>query len=325
VTTRSPITTLGLQIPGFAFPGVPDAHIFSTVKNIALRAEEAGFDSIWIMDHLHQIAAVGDEEDPILEAYTTLAALAACTSSAALGALVTAGGFRNPALLAKMVTTIDVISGGRAILGIGGGWHEEEHASYGMPFPPVAERIDRLAEVVEICRAMFRDHRPQFTGKHHSIDGPLNVPMPLHPDGPPILIGGGGEKKLIPTVARLGDACNFFGAPATVRHKIDVLERACDAVGRDPGLITKTWLGTAIVARDEEELQLGRELLGRQLSLPPDAAAAFAISGLEDEVLEQVAAYRAVGVDGVLVALQDPHTEGCVERAGAVLRAAMDA
>lgn len=322
--TRQPITRVGLQFSGYSFAGVTDDKLFQHVADVARAAETAGFDSLWAMDHLHQIATVGSRDEPILEAYTTTAALAAVTSVARLGVLVSACGFRNPALLAKMVTTIDIISGGRAILGIGAGWHEEEYRAYGMDFPPPGERLAQLAEAVQICRAMFTEHAPRFSGKYHSIDEPLNVPRPINPDGPPILIGGGGERVLIPLIARFGDACNFFGGPATVRHKIDVLERACAAVGRDSGEITKTWLGHVIIADSERELQESLDRLGTLLDLPPDAARGFALCGTRSEVRRQVAQYRGSGVEGFILAVLDPTDLEHLHAVGTTLREAMD-
>lgn len=322
--TREPVTRLGLQLAGYSFPYVADSHIFERVSQIAQLAENSGYDSLWTMDHLHQIDSVGDPEEPILEAYTTLAALATVTKSAQLGVLVTASGFRNPALLAKMVTTIDIISGGRTILGIGAGWHEEEYLAYGIDFPPIRERLAQLSEAIQVCRAMFTSHAPSFTGKYHQLAGALNVPRPVRPAGPPILIGGGGEKVLIPMVAQLGDACNFFGGPATVRHKIGVLEKACEAIGRDPAEITKTWLGAVIIADTEQELQVSLERLARLYALSPRAVRGFALCGAESDVLRQLGQYQAAGIDGVIVSPLDPDDEECIQRVGTTLRSAID-
>lgn len=322
--SRPPLTRVGLQFAGYAFAGTMDDKLFERVVDVARTAESSGFDSLWTMDHVHQIASVGDREDPILEAYTTLAALAAVTSSARLGVLVSACGFRNPALLAKMVTTIDIISGGRAVLGIGAGWHEPEYRAYGMDFPAAPRRLAALTEAVRICRAMFTEHAPRFTGTHHRVAEPLNVPGPLDPAGPPILIGGGGERVLIPLVARLGDACNFFGGPATVRHKIGVLARACAAIGRDSTEITKTWLGTAIIAESERAQQEALERLGALLALAPGATRGLALCGTRDEVRRQVGEYRAAGVDGMIVTVLDPGDLDHVARVGGTLREAMD-
>lgn len=172
--TTAPFTRVGFQYASFSFPGVPDHRMFEQILAIAQTAERSGFDSIWVMDHVQQIATVGEREDPILEAYTTLSALAMATETVGLGVLVTAGGFRNPALLAKMVTTIDIISKGRAILGLGAGWHGEEYAAYGMPFPPLGDRMRQLSETIQICRAMFTQSAASFQGKHFRLDGALS-------------------------------------------------------------------------------------------------------------------------------------------------------
>ncbi|MEU6404718.1 TIGR03560 family F420-dependent LLM class oxidoreductase [Streptomyces sp. NPDC046985] len=302
-----------------------DDKLFQTVVDIARTAEASGFDSLWTMDHVHQIASVGEADEPILEAYTTLAALAAVTSTARLGVLVSCTSFRNPALLAKMVTTIDVISGGRAVLGIGAGWHEEETHAYGMDFSPSArQRLAQLDEAVQICRGMFTESAPRFSGTHYRVDEPLNVPGPLHPDGPPVLIGGGGERVLIPLAARRGDACNFFGGPATVRHKIQVLERACADIGRDSAEISKTWLGTAIVTDSEAELQESLERLGSLLGVAPSAARGLALCGAPAEVRRRVAEYRAAGVDGMIITVLDPSDLDHLHRVGVTVREAMD-
>lgn len=317
--TRRPITRLGLQLGSFSFPGVSDADIFARLVEVAQAAEQAGFDSLWTMDHLHQIDTVGDREEPILEAYTTLAALAAVTETAGLGVLVTACGFRNPALLAKMVTTIDAISRGRAVLGIGAGWLEEEYRAYGYDFPQPRARLEQLSEAVQICRTMFTRHEPEFKGKHFRVDRPVNIPAPVRLGGPPILIGGGGERVTIPLIARHGDACNFFGAPATVRHKIGVLERACAEIGREPGEITKTWLGHVVLADSEADLQRDLDRLGHLFDQPARAAQGFALAGTEEQILEQRERYVAAGVDGLLLTLLDPGDVDYVRRVGALL------
>lgn len=321
--TSTPFTRVGLQFAGYAYPGVPDVQLFERVADIARTAEQSGFDSLWTMDHVQQIATVGDKADPILEAYTTLAGLAVATSTAKLGVLVSASGFRNPALLAKMVTTIDVISRGRAVLGLGAGWHEEEYRAYGMEFPPIGRRMDRLSEAIQICRAMFTEHAPVFPGEHHRIDQALNVPPPVRPGGPPILVGGSGERRLIPMVARLADGCNFFGGPRTVRHKIDVLRRACEEAGRDPATITKTWLGTALIAESERDLRAGMERMGRLLGVAPAAVPTFCLCGTPEQVTEQAARYREYGVDGVIVSMDDAYQLEQVSRAGKALAEAM--
>ncbi len=319
-----PVTRVGLQLSGYTRSGISDRDLFTGVVDTVLAAERSGFDSVWVMDHLHQISTVGEAEEPILEAYTTLAALAALTSRVRLGALVSACGFRNPALLAKMVTTLDVISRGRAILGIGAGWHEEEYRAYGLEFPPARERLRQLEEAVRVCRKMFTDPEGRG-GPDRTGPVPLNVPPPVQIGGPPILIGGGGEKVLLPLVARHGDACNLFGAPATVRHKIAVLRRACADIGRDPDEITMTWLGTAIVTESEWELKEQVERLAALFKLPPRAVRGFALSGTPDEVARQVAAYRREGIEGIIVNVLDAGDVRHVERVGSVVREAMAA
>jgi F420-dependent oxidoreductase-like protein len=286
--SRELVTQLGLQIPNFTFPGVRDADLFETVAGIATTAENSGFDSVWVMDHLYQIEMVGPKEDPMLEAYTLLAALAARTKRASLGTMVTGVTYRNPALLAKIVTTLDVISGGRAILGIGAAWNDDEHAGYGYDFPSAGERLDRLEEALQITRAMFTGQTPSFQGRHYRIENVLNNPKPIR-GRIPILIGGSGEKRTLKLVAQYGDACNLFGDPDGARHKLDVLERHCADVGRDPAEITKTVL---LTVKDPSK--------GAQL----------------------VSAYAAVGVDGVVVNMPNIADLTAVAKVGEALRSA---
>jgi F420-dependent oxidoreductase-like protein len=233
------VTRLGLQIPSFTYPGVPDDRLFDKIAEIAVTAEESGFDSVWVMDHYYQIPMAGLVDEPMLEAYSLLSAIAARTQRARLGAMVTGVTYRNPAFLAKVVTTLDVVSSGRAILGIGAAWNEQEHRGYGWDYPPDRERLDRLEEALQICKAMFTEERPSFTGMYYRIEEALNSPRPVTPGGPPILIGGGGEKKTLLLVAKYADACNLFGMP-DIQHKLDVLKRHCETVGRDYDEIEKT-------------------------------------------------------------------------------------
>ena len=189
------MTTFGFQIPGFRHAGAPDAEMFDHTLEHAHAAEESGFSSVWVMDHFWQLPALGGPDEPILEAYTMLGALAARTERVQLGTLVTGVTYRNPALLAKMVTTLDVISHGRAVLGIGAAWYDVEHVGYGFEFPSARERLDRLEEAVQICRALLRDERPSFQGKYYRTDDARNVPKPIQPGGPPIMIGGAGSGR----------------------------------------------------------------------------------------------------------------------------------
>jgi F420-dependent oxidoreductase-like protein len=221
------------------------AAVFGRLAEAALAAEESGFDAISVPDHVHQNRTGGGPASPMFEAYTVLGALAAVTSSARLLALVSPVTMRAPGLLAKAVTTLDVISGGRAVLGVGAGWDVAEHEAYGIDFPGLGERFDRLDEELAICRALFTSEQATFTGKFYAVRDAYNVPRPVR-GSIPVLVAGGGEKRTLDLAARYGDACNVFaGDPESVRHKFDVLAGHCDRVGRDPAEITKTVFGFA--------------------------------------------------------------------------------
>ena len=200
----------GLQIPNFTQGDTPTA-MFDEVVERATAAEETGYDSVWVMDHFYQLPPMGGPTVPMLDSYTLLGALAARTSRVRLGTMVTGVTYRNPAHLAKIVTTLDVISGGRAILGLGAAWYDVEHEGLGFDFPPAGERLDRLEEALQICRAMFSEEAPTFDGRYYRIHQARNVPRPVQPGGPTILVGGGGEKRTLQLVARYADMCNLFG------------------------------------------------------------------------------------------------------------------
>jgi F420-dependent oxidoreductase-like protein len=229
---------IGLHISNFTWPeGAP--RLGAVLADVATAADEAGFERISVMDHLWQIRGIGPPEHEMLEAYTALGYLAGHTRRAKLLTLVTGVVYRDPGLLAKAVTTLDVLSGGRAILGIGAAWNEDEARGMGLLFPSTAERFERLEEALRICRQMFdRDETP-FTGRHYRLDRPLNSPAPL--SRLPILVGGGGERKTLRLVAQYADACNLFRTPE-LRHKLDVLKQHCETVGRDYDEIEKTVL-----------------------------------------------------------------------------------
>src|SRR2546423_3571699 len=201
----------GFHMPNFTFADAKGAALFDRVVEQAKAAEAAGFDLVTVMDHFYQIGGIGPVTDPMLEAYTVLGALAASTSKVKLGTLVTGVTYRNPAILAKQVTTLDVISKGRAILGIGAAWNEEEHKGYGIEFPPIGRRMDRLDEALTIEKLMFTEERPSFEGKYYRIERALNVPRPIQPGGPKILVGGGGERRTLRLLARHGDIGHWFG------------------------------------------------------------------------------------------------------------------
>src|SRR5215475_6503204 len=209
-------------MPNFSFQDVPREQLFDHVAGLTQAAESAGFDLVTVMDHFYQIRAVGPETEPMLEAYTALGGLAARTTRILLGTLVTGVTYRNPALLAKMVTTLDIVSGGRAVLGIGAAWYEEEHDGLGFEFPSAGERLDRLEEALQICRAMFTEEAPSFTGKHYRIEKVLNVPRPIQENGPRIMVGGSGEKRTLRLVARYADMCNINGCLERVGDLLDL-------------------------------------------------------------------------------------------------------
>ncbi len=217
--------------------------VFARLQAAAQVAEEAGFDALSVPDHLQQNRVGGGPDSPMFEAYTLLGALAMRTSSARLLALVSPVTLRVPALLAKCVTTLDVLSGGRAMLGLGAGWDEAEHAAYGLPFPGTGERMDRLDETLAVCRAMLTGPRATVAGAFYSLSDAPNSPRPV--GAVPVLVGGGGEKRTLDLAARYSDACNVFGDAATARRKFDVLEQHCERAGRDPGQITKTVFASA--------------------------------------------------------------------------------
>jgi F420-dependent oxidoreductase-like protein len=244
----------GFHMPTFTFPGIPNDRLFDRVAENAKAAEKAGFDLVTVMDHFYQIRGIGPETEPMMEAYTTLSALATQTSRVKLGTLVTGVTYRNPALLVKQVTTLDVISKGRAILGIGAAWNEDEHRGYGIEFPPIAQRMDRLGEALTIAKLMFTQDRPSFEGQYYKIDRALNVPRPIQPGGPKILIGGGGERRTLRLLAEHGDIGHWFGGNLEdLKRKRRVFEEHCAAVNRDPSEVLLTVGLTLVLAENERD------------------------------------------------------------------------
>ncbi len=230
---------LDLHISRFDWAGGPTG-IGPGVADLAQRAEAIGVRTLSFMDHYFQMDWMAPAEDPMLEGYTALGFVAGRTQRLRLRLLVTGVTYRHPGLLAKAVTTLDVLSSGRAELGIGAAWYEREHRGLGVPFPPTAERFERLEEAIEICLQMWSDDNGPYRGRHYQLDETLCSPMPVSAPRPRILIGGSGERKTLRLVAQYADACNIFGGPDEVAHKIDVLRRHCDAVGRDPNEIEVT-------------------------------------------------------------------------------------
>ncbi|WP_433468272.1 LLM class F420-dependent oxidoreductase [Spirillospora sp. CA-128828] len=231
---------IGLQIPSFTFPGGPE-QIGPVFGRIAREADQGGLHSLWVMDHFFQIGMVGAPEEPMLEGYSALAYAAALTERITLGTMVTGVTYRHPGILVKTATTLDVLSGGRAWLGIGAAWNEEESRGLGIAFPPTAERFERLEETLRIAQRMWEGDESPFEAEHYRLERPLNSPPALRRPHPPILIGGGGEKKTLRFVARYADACNLFDGDE-LPHKLDVLREHCEREGRDYTEIEKTSL-----------------------------------------------------------------------------------
>jgi F420-dependent oxidoreductase-like protein len=246
---------IGLDIADFTWPSGP-AKLGSTLGDIARTADQAGFDSIWVMDHFWQIRMNGPEYHEMLEGYSALGYMAAVTKRAKLGTMVTGAIYRHPGILAKTVTTLDVLSGGRAWLGIGAAWNEAESRGLGIPFPGLKERFERLEETLQICQQMWEGKRGSekpFRGEHYQLERPLNSPQSLTRPHPPILIGGGGEKKTLRLVAQYANACNLFPTPEIPR-KLDILREHCKAVGRNYDDIEKTSLFTFDLGDNGENL-----------------------------------------------------------------------
>src|SRR5881275_1744955 len=304
----------GFHMPTFSFPGVSNDKLFDRVLENAKAAEAAGFDLVTVMDHFYQIRGIGPETEPMMEAYTTLSALATQTSRVKLGTLVTGVTYRNPAQLAKMVTTLDVISRGRAILGIGAAWNEDEHNGYGIEFPPIAQRMDRLDEVLTIARLMFTEERPSFEGKYYRIDRALNVPRPVQPGGPKILVGGGGEKRTLRLVARYADMSHWFGPLADIKRKSEILDRYCEEEGRDPATITKTMGAPVVLVENEGQAKTVME------RMPPERRVMFQ-PATPDQAAEILKDFIDVGIEGFTFGNPTMRTPEEIERARRLIKA----
>jgi F420-dependent oxidoreductase-like protein len=302
----------GYHMPSFTFAGVADADMFDHVVDLAQAAEAAGFDLITVMDHFYQIGPVGAEEEPMLEAYTTLGALSARTERVLLGTMVTGVTYRNPALLAKIITTLDVLSKGRAVLGIGAAWNESEHQGYGFEFPPIGRREDRLEEALTIAKAMFTQERPTFTGTYFSIDRALNQPRPIQPGGPKILVGGRGEKRTLKLAARFADMTNWFGSLEEAAPHLKILDAHCETVGRDPAEILRT-VSVPIVLADGE-----RDKAAVLAALPQNRGRAVVAVTMSEgaEILHQ---YMEAGFGGFIFRNVTTRTPEAVARVGELI------
>ncbi|MFL5731629.1 MAG: LLM class F420-dependent oxidoreductase [Chloroflexia bacterium] len=269
---------IGLQVPSFTWEG-GDARLGETFGAIGRRAEDAGFDSIWVMDHFFQLPGIGPAEWPMLEGYSALSFIAGQTSRIKLGTLVTSVTYRHPGVLVKTATTLDVLSGGRSYFGVGAGWYEREHQGLGVPFPPLKERFERLEEMLQIAHMMWSGEVGKYSGKYYQLAETLNSPQVLSKPHPPVMIGGTGEQKTLRFVAKYGDACNLFFRMGddVLKHKLDVLKGHCDAEGRPYEEIEKTTLGTLTVTRQggDENTQTPQEAIdyfGRNAEMGLDHA-----------------------------------------------------
>jgi F420-dependent oxidoreductase-like protein len=323
----------GYQIPLFTYPDVPPEGLFARVVDQARTAEAAGFDSVWVMDHFWQLPMLGPNDLEMLEGYTTLGALGAATSTANLGTLVTGVTYRNPALLAKIVTTLDVISGGRAICGSGAAWFEEEHVGLGFDFPPLRVRFEMLEEALVILRAMFRGERPTLDGRHFRVADAVNSPLPLREGGPPIMVGGSGEKKTLPLGARYGDAINLSAGSDELGRKVEVIEAALADAGRTRDDLNVSWLCTVVLgdsaAQAEETFREMVASRGMDVAILDDPAVRQMVTarimvGDADGVVEQLRAAASNGLDGIIVNLPaDGGDPAAVARAAEVVTAAV--
>jgi F420-dependent oxidoreductase-like protein len=288
-----PSLLFGYHMPTQTFADTPSDRLFDRIVANAQAAEAAGFDLVTVMDHFYQIRGVGSETEPMLEGYSTLAALAARTTRVRLAVMVAGVTYRNPALTAKMITTLDIISKGRAVLGLGAAWNEDEHRGYGFDFPPIGERMDRLEETLKICQLMFTEERPSFDGRYYRIDHALNEPKPIQRGGPPILIGGTGERRTLRMVAQYADISNWFGPMDLLRQRMDVLDQHCATVGRDPRTILRTVSVPILVVPDARRADAIRE------SLVPERRAQVQIAE-PAEAVELLQPYLELGFRGII-------------------------
>jgi F420-dependent oxidoreductase-like protein len=284
----------GVQHPNFSHDG-DSYQIIDSLRRIATEAENSGFDSFWVMDHLHQIHNVGEPHEPMLEGWTTIATLAGVTSRIKLGILVTGNVYRHPSMLAKIGATLDVLSKGRLFMGIGAAWNEQESTAYGIPFPTTKERFQRLEEAVQIIRKMWTEDRTSFEGRFYKIQNAYCNPKPIQKPHPPIMVGGGGERQTLRIVAKYADACNVFGSPETVRKKLGVLREHCKSVGRDFDTILKTKLGHIIIEKDRQKLN--ERVTKAFTDVPEQMRREWATFGQPEEVTRQIESFRNEGID----------------------------
>jgi F420-dependent oxidoreductase-like protein len=282
----------GLHLPSYTYPGATSATLFERTVEQAKAAEAAGFTLVTVMDHLNQIPGIGAPEEPMLEGWSVLAALARETKTIRLSTLVTGVTYRNPALLAKTATTLDVISGGRAMFGLGAAWHEPEHVAFGFDFPPIKERMDRLDEALTIVRGMFANERSSFEGANFRTVDVINVPRPVQPGGPRILVGGGGEQRTLRIAAKHADLTHWFPlGPDVLQRKTDLLREYAEAIGRDPSTIERTLAAPVVVAPNDRAKQA---IIDR---VPPERRA-FIAGGTPVQAADALRPYLDAGFTG---------------------------
>ena len=320
----------GLQHPNFSYDYSDQntSRIIDTLSTLVAKAENKGFESFWVMDHLHQISVVGKPEEPMLESWTTISVLAGITTRIKLGTLVTGVIYRYPSILAKIAATLDVLSKGRLFLGIGAAWNEEESLAYGIgestnnsgsnnetspiSFPSNKERLLRLEEALQIIRKMWTEEpSASFKGKYYQIHNAYCNPKPIQKPTPPILVGGSGEKRTLKIVAKYADACNLFGSAETVRKKLDILKTHCRNVNRDYDSILKTKLGVVVI--DNDGLMAKKKVQQAFIGMPEAQLREFAIYGTPDDVLKQIKEFEDVGIQYLIVDLEPQREIEAVE------------
>jgi F420-dependent oxidoreductase-like protein len=301
------MTKLGYQIPNFTYPGVGPDTLFDAIARQAKEADESRFDTVLVMDHFYQLPGLGNPDQYMIESNTLLAGLARETSKVRLGALVAGNTYRYPPVLAKVITALDIVSGGRALLGIGAGWFELEHNAFGIPFGTFTDRFEKLEEALNIILPMLRDERPSLDGKHYQVKDAINQPPPV--GRIPVMIGGAGEKKTLRMVAQYADESNLICAPEDVPRKLEALDNHCANLGRDRSEITVSWLRSACIAPTMEQAKAELDAyLGRR---------GVDVSALDEETLDQIRSrviygdpdtigetlteQKALGVDGFTI------------------------
>ena len=298
------MTRLGYQIPNFTYPDVAPADIFANLVTQVKAAEASGFDRIFLMDHFYQLPGIGAPDDFMLECYTTLGALAQHTSTVRLAALVTGNTYRNPAILAKIITALDHVSGGRATLGIGSGWFELEHDAFGIPFNTFSERFEKLEEALNIILPMLRGERPTLHGKHYHVTEAINSPAPISKI--PVMIGGSGENKTLRMVAQYADESNLTCLNHEIPRKLEALAGHCKRLGRDRSEIAVTKLVMMVIGRTHDDAMQAVDAFIANHGWPPEVAELMAprmTMGDPDEIGAAIRELMDLGIDGITLNL----------------------